>query len=60
MPTMPPFKNQVSPDVQDALRAIWQAPLTEEDCREVIANVSGVFGLLSRWAEQDALLDDKP
>lgn len=45
----------------DAIRAIWQpsyaAPLSDDDTREIARNVTGVFSLLARWAEQDRVLN---
>lgn len=48
----------------NAIRAIWEPgagrPLSDETCREIVANVTGLFELLGRWDEQDRLLGRSP
>lgn len=48
-------------DYIEETRAFWQPyarePLSREDAREIIANVSGFFRVLRAWAEEDKRIE---
>lgn len=44
-------------DILDQTLRVWQPyakePLSREDAREIVANVTGFFRVLRAWAEED-------
>ena len=53
---------QLSRDLLDETIEVWQpystGPLTREDAREILSNVSGFFRVLRDWAEEDRRTSD--
>ena len=51
-------KNAVDDELIDRTLETWQPrvdhPLSRDDARQIIGNVSGFFSLLAEWAKADA------
>ena len=51
-------KNAIDDDLIDRTLETWQPrvdhPLSRDDARQIIENVSGFFSILAEWAKADA------
>lgn len=54
-------KNAIDDDLIDRTLETWQPridhPLSRDDARQIIENVSGFFSILAEWAKADASND---
>lgn len=52
--------DEVLDDLAGAFQPLSREPITRDDAREMAENLHGFFGVLERWAREDAANDTGP